>query len=68
MLDGSVPASNNEEILKTIDIADDIDAQWELYVINKVPINELGSIDLNLIYLPKEWFIEWKIELTKHVI
>lgn len=68
LLDEYDPASNNDEILKTIDIAGDIDAQWELYIINSVPINELGSIDLNLIYLPKEWFIEWKRELTEHFI
>lgn len=51
----------NDEINETegLRTAEDIDAQWELYLINSYDTSELGTLDLSKEKMPKEWLYRW---------
>ncbi|MFZ4500314.1 MAG: hypothetical protein ACOYMZ_02310 [Minisyncoccia bacterium] len=40
-------------------IADDIDTQWEMNLINKYSVEEIATKDVSNITLPKELFVKW---------
>ncbi|WP_290776937.1 hypothetical protein [Exiguobacterium sp. UBA5002] len=41
------------------EVANDIDAQWDMYLANSYTLNELQTIDLATIHLPREWLEKW---------
>ncbi|WP_214724572.1 hypothetical protein [Exiguobacterium sp. s143] len=41
------------------EVVNDIDAQWDLYLANSYSLNELQTIDLSTINLPREWLAKW---------
>ncbi|KOP28816.1 hypothetical protein ACV3PA_13010 [Exiguobacterium acetylicum] len=41
------------------EVVNDIDAQWDLYLANSYSLNELQTIDLATICLPREWLEKW---------
>lgn len=45
------------------DIVNDIDAQWELYLVNSHSFEELQNIDLSKIKFPIEWLKDWNEKL-----
>jgi hypothetical protein len=47
---------------QVIDVAADIDAQWDMYLPNTYSLEELQDLDYSQVQLPIEWFEEW---LTK---
>ena len=51
---GSYPLSE-----QATEVANDIDAQWDLYLANSYSLNELQTIDLATICLPREWLEKW---------
>lgn len=44
-------------------IAEDVDAQWELFLENTYSVEELREMDLSRVMLPKEWFLNWLDQL-----
>ena len=42
-----------------IDIAADVDAQWDLYLVNTYKLEELQGLEFSKVVLPAEWFEEW---------
>lgn len=49
----------NSEMNKALNIAEDIDIQWDLFLANSFSLSDLQKIDFNKIQLPKEWYIKW---------
>lgn len=59
---------HNEEIEldpKLYVILNDIDAQWELYVANTYPIEELDNMDFSKVRLPIDWCYKWLEQLDE---
>lgn len=48
-----------EEIARLLPILSDVDAQWELYLVNTFTLDELQRRTFNEVQLPAEWFREW---------
>ncbi len=48
----------------TYDIIQEVDMEWDLYLVNKYKPEQLRRLDLSLVNLPKEWFAEWLKRLT----
>lgn len=48
----------------TAEILNDIDAQWDLYMVNTYPIDKLKTIDLNKVKLPNSYFASWYRKLN----
>jgi hypothetical protein len=48
----------------TCDTLGDIDAQWDLYLINTFKYDELQILDLSTVNLPTDWFVEWLNQLS----
>lgn len=53
--------SENDDLYldEFIEIAKDIDAQWELHLTNTFSLSELQRIDLNRVTMPKDWLVRW---------
>lgn len=54
----------NHDLKVAEEVAEDVDAQWELYLTNKYNEKELRTLDLTTVTLPQEWFQEWLVKLT----
>jgi len=50
---------NTEQESLVVEIAQDVDAQWDLYITNTYTIEQLQKLDYSKVKLPKEWFVEW---------
>lgn len=48
----------------TYEVLNDVDAQWDLYLINEYKIEELQTMDLSKVSLPKKWFQDWLAQLS----
>jgi hypothetical protein len=44
-------------------VLNDVDAQWDLYLVNEYKIEELQTLDLSKVHLPREWFQNWLNQL-----
>ncbi len=44
---------------RVLDVAQDVEAQWDLYLVNTYSLEELQSLNFSTVVLPKEWFTEW---------
>ena len=44
-------------------IADEIDAQWELFLSNTLPLGSLQTVDRDEIQMPGEWLEQWATKL-----
>jgi len=42
-----------------IDVAADVDAQWDMYLANTYSLEQLQNIKHSEVQLPTEWFKEW---------
>jgi len=40
-------------------VARDIECQWDLFLANSYPLEELQNMDLSKVKLPQEWNIQW---------
>ena len=49
---------------ETYEVLNDVDAQWDLYLVNTYKIEELQTIDLSKVCLPIEWFQGWLKQLN----
>ncbi|MGI1805253.1 hypothetical protein ACRPK8_05885 [Exiguobacterium sp. TDN 0502] len=61
--DGRGPYPLSEQ---ATEVANDIDAQWDLYLANRYSRTEWQTIDLATIRLPREWLEKWLIDLTRN--
>lgn len=48
-----------------VNVARDIECQWDLFLVNSYSIEQLQNIDLAKVKLPKEWYINWLEELKE---
>ncbi|WP_375768053.1 hypothetical protein NR798_41280 [Archangium gephyra] len=46
-------------------VADDVDAQWELFLVNTYSNAELQRLDFSAVRLPVEWFAAWLSRLER---
>jgi hypothetical protein len=46
-----------------LDVAEDVDAQWELFLANTYSLAELQQLDYAKIRLPETWFQDWLTKL-----
>jgi RNAse (barnase) inhibitor barstar len=46
-------------------IAADVDAQWDMYLANIYPPEELDTADFSNVQVPTKWFIEWLNQLQE---
>lgn len=46
------------------DVANDVSAQWGLYLANSYSLDELQSLDFSSVVLPLEWFDDWIAKLA----
>jgi hypothetical protein len=53
---------NSDDV--ALDIAADVDAQWDLYLVNSYKLEELQKLEFSEVKLPKEWFEEWLQKLN----
>ena len=53
-----------EEIETLLPILADIDTQWDLFLVNTYPIEQLKKLDLDLISMPVEWFTDWTKQIN----
>ena len=51
--------SDSNASASAIDIADDVNVQWDLYLANTYALAELQKLDFSKIELPREWFVAW---------
>jgi len=49
---------------REVDVAADVDCQWDLFLINTYKLDELRTLDFSSVRLPVEWFADWLKELT----
>jgi hypothetical protein len=56
---GDVPA----EIEAAADLAQEIEAQWDLYLANTYTPSELQHLDFSRVRLPQSWFTDWLARL-----
>ncbi|MGI2203193.1 hypothetical protein ACROAH_04690 [Shewanella oncorhynchi] len=47
------------EIESLLPVLTDVDAQWDLYLVNTYSLSELQTKDFEHEHMPKEWFSEW---------
>ncbi|MDQ2753357.1 MAG: hypothetical protein M3R72_10085 [Bacteroidota bacterium] len=47
----------------TCEVLNNVDAQWDLYLVNKYKIEELQTMDLSKVCLPNEYFQDWLNQL-----
>ena len=46
-----------------IDVAGDVEVQWDLYLANTYTLSELQALDFSRVELPRVWFTEWTNKL-----
>jgi hypothetical protein len=46
-----------------LDVIEDIDVQWELYLANTYSYDELTNLDFSRVRLPIDWFSNWAAKL-----
>lgn len=58
------PAESHYSELPTwIEIAVDVDAQWELFLANSFSFDQLQKMDFSKVTLPHEWFRDWLAQI-----
>lgn len=52
------------EIEPLLPVLADVDAQWDLYLVNTYSTSELQTMDFEHEQMPPEWFTEWLRKLA----
>ena len=42
-----------------VDIAEDVSAQWDMYLSNTYSLEQLQTLNFSRVELPNQWFQEW---------
>ena len=66
--EGELGEDPSADIVEAADIALDVDAQWDLYLIDTHTLAELQSMDFSSVRLPAEWFAEWLSKLGSRAV
>lgn len=53
-------AFEDKDLERAYSIADEIDTEWEMNLINKYPVEEIATKDVSNVKLPKELFLKWQ--------
>lgn len=56
-------ADKDAQLDRAVSVAADVDCQWELFLVNTYPLDELQKLDMSNVRLPVEWFSNWLREL-----
>lgn len=66
-LEGSLSdvAENDPQLAAAVEIASDIDAQWDGFLTGAYSLEQLQQMDFSQVRLPPEWFKSWLAELDK---
>ena len=62
-LEGKLSEHENDKISKAADIAQDVNAQWDMFLYNTYSLEQLQNMDFSQVKLPADWFKEWHAEL-----
>ena len=49
-----------------LDIANDVDAQWDMFLSNTYTLKQLQNLQFSKIQMPIEWFHHWLEDIEKH--
>ena len=52
-------AEDDAQLSAAAEIALDIDSQWDMFLFNTYSMEQLQSIDISKVQLPREWFQNW---------
>lgn len=54
-----------EEIRLAANLAQEIEAQWDMFLVNTYKPSELQHLDFSQVRLPYEWFADWLAQLNR---
>jgi hypothetical protein len=54
----------SDEMKRAANVAESVDVQWELFLANMYPFEQLQAIDFSQVRLPAAWFEKWLVELN----
>jgi hypothetical protein len=66
--EGHLGEEPDAELLHASDVAIDIDAQWDLYLVNTFSLRELQSMDFSSVRLPDDWLQDWLAKLRERAV
>ena len=46
-----------------LEVAEDVGAQWDMFLYSTYTLRELQSLDFASVRLPADWFEEWSLKL-----
>jgi hypothetical protein len=58
------PFAVEDESAQSLEVAEDVGAQWDLFLSNTYTLSELQSLDFAGVTLPHEWFEKWSRKLA----
>jgi len=58
-LEGSLTEATDPQVAEVAELAADIDAQWDLFLVNTYSLEELQVLDFSQVVLPEAWFHLW---------
>ena len=64
VMEGSMSENVDEALKAAADIAQDIEVQWDLFLVESYSLKELQTMNYGSVCLPKEWFEEWSDGLS----
>ena len=63
--EGSLAEHNDPSLKGAIDLAQDVEMQWDMYLANTYSLQELQELDFSKVELPKGWFVDWLLRLDE---
>ena len=66
--EGSLSGTHDANLDLAAEVALDINAQWDMYLLNEFTLGELQSMDFSKVGLPEVWFRDWQNQLAKNDI
>ena len=58
-------ARKDEQLALAADVALDIDAQWDLFLLDQYSMEELQTLDFSTVEMPRAWFENWLKKLQR---
>lgn len=55
---------STREMDAAVSVAADVDCQWDLFLANSYPLEELQTMDFSQVRLPDTWFADWLAQLN----
>jgi hypothetical protein len=63
-MEGELSQSEDEEIIRAVEIALDVNSHWDMFLYNTYSLEQLQNMNFSQVELPSEWFEKWRAELN----